>query len=1163
MMVARTLIQVIITILASPHQYRSPSPYSIQSVTTVSCITNSTHISPATEPIPLPRDCNQLQAMSLSEPEKLLKQLQDNIRKKDEELDAFVKQCMETTLQSVTNSVKSATSSLVERQEVFEQKTMSRLSSLVEQISSLSSCIQQSGVPASAVMATLPANASTITYTCNVCSKTLLSKADLASHVTLYHTSPIPDTCPVCGKVFRDGAALRAHVSDNHGHNADATQFETASTNRYYPQHDEPILASSLPDKSQPSSLVTPVHTFLCEYCNLSFSCDTELRVHKEQHHALLDMFKCQECDMAFTSRPNLENHVVTRHGQGGQTVHCLLCQLSFSSMSDLNYHCMSGHPPPSTMSLSPTASGPSIPTYQSSTARSPGTPPGPELELPSTMSAPCQDPIYEAASRTIGFWPVFFTVPTDIISQDIQQSHLYTGLQRFFTHDLGIPNNIINNMRLNRIFSEVNVVFVEFASQREVNTIFKYSKNLPPESHVQRYIHPSLRPKHKMLVEKAFTLRKANGVQTKIVYDGDDLGLFTKLPSVCTWSKVIDASQDLSDMSFKIPQVDGCGDSDIDSIGTQQVEHHNITQQGQCTSVQATQGHPHSPHKAAYFLNRKKQSDKICHDASKDNMEVTVNNSDTNVNIQCSSGFYVVVARPCVSSFTRGSTCQSSDIQISCSEEFHQVDKSGAPDFTRLSFELKGHDMSLLGKVTVHLRHSTRLVQVQGSAKMPDKTTAAVWFAEQFLTKKFQDLAKTRAYDISSFNNEILKMSRLHHNTVRSEKCCAQCSKLFSSSSKPVPCSSCQRKIHRGCSKLHLSLCTNAVDVVEATISGDSPPRPPKRTRTSSSSATITSAASSCSSTPVFLNSITSDLITSGIATFTGRRTLVSFVPEVTAVPSTSNTVSVVPRSTSSVFSSAVFSTSTTTVSSLPSTGTPNIILSSGSLPRQTKNPAATNRKKPRTETSPENEQISFLTTELNYAHTRIVTQDNTIKDLESKVKILKESLRLSEEKLNNDLHNKYFGSTFPSASFCSFSHQSPCNHSCCSTACPRTRPSPCSGSSAPSSSAMPTQSYHASPSWSPQQSETEKKSYEKILSEINQMKVDIMNISSKVDSLLIPTTSLPSPTIVSTQVRTVADIHINCDNDVTIASLDEDITNDVEQNPSSEMIFPTNQSN
>lgn len=75
--------------------------------------------------------------------------------------------------------------------------------------------------------------------------------------------------------------------------------------------------------------------------------------------------------------------------------------------------------------------------------------------------------------------------------------------------------------------------------------------------------------------------------------------------------------------------------------------------------------------------------------------------------------------------------------------------------------------------------------------------------------------------------------------------------------------------------------------------------------------------------------------------------------------------------------------------------------------------------------------------------------------------------------------------------------------------------------------------------------------------------MKVDIMNISSKVDSLLIPTTSLPSPTIVSTQVRTVADIHINCDNDVTIASLDEDITNDVEQNPSSEMIFPTNQSN
>ena len=74
--------------------------------------------------------------------------------------------------------------------------------------------------------------------------------------------------------------------------------------------------------------------------------------------------------------------------------------------------------------------------------------------------------------------------------------------------------------------------------------------------------------------------------------------------------------------------------------------------------------------------------------------------------------------------------------------------------------------------------------------------------------------------------------------------------------------------------------------------------------------------------------------------------------------------------------------------------------------------------------------------------------------------------------------------------------------------------------------------------------------------------MKVNIMNISSKVDSLFVPTPSIPSPTVVATQVRTDVDIHINNENDITIASLDEDIT-DAEQNLNSGMTFPSNQSN
>ena len=69
---------------------------------------------------------------------------------------------------------------------------------------------------------------------------------------------------------------------------------------------------------------------------------------------------------------------------------------------------------------------------------------------------------------------------------------------------------------------------------------------------------------------------------------------------------------------------------------------------------------------------------------------------------------------------------------------------------------------------------------------------------------------------------------------------------------------------------------------------------------------------------------------------------------------------------------------------------------------------PPPRKKNKADTSTSPEAAQIDYLTTELNFTHTKIVGQDNTIRDLEHKVKILEEKLRISEEKLNSDLLQK-----------------------------------------------------------------------------------------------------------------------------------------------------------
>ena len=70
--------------------------------------------------------------------------------------------------------------------------------------------------------------------------------------------------------------------------------------------------------------------------------------------------------------------------------------------------------------------------------------------------------------------------------------------------------------------------------------------------------------------------------------------------------------------------------------------------------------------------------------------------------------------------------------------------------------------------------------------------------------------------------------------------------------------------------------------------------------------------------------------------------------------------------------------------------------------------------------------------------------------------------------------------------------------------------------------------------------------------------MKIDIFNIKSRLKSILVPTDSSTSP---NSKVTSEPDILLNTDQDVTIASLDEDITDtDTEQNPCAALESPTN---
>ena len=306
---------------------------------------------------------------------------------------------------------------------------------------------------------------------------------------------------------------------------------------------------------------------------------------------------------------------------------------------------------------------------------------------------------------------------------------------------------------------NDPNTLYVEFSSSREVNKVFKHIGSLPRSCQVRRYILPSLSQRFIYLSGIGSEYRRVRKYQTKIIYLENNLCLLVKMPPENVWTVAdSDPTPTILSNPDSIPQCDGLEDIDTPHANT------SSNQPALLTTQAAT---PLPTGLAPYHLNHDKQAARVASDASRENMQITINNNDTDVNLQCSTGFFIVVAQPCLSSISKGSTKQYSNIQVFCSDFFKQVDQGGFLDFLRISFELFEPDHSLLGKVCVHMRNTTRLVQIQGSAKMPDKTTAAVWFAENVLVDKFTKLAKTKHYDIDAFNHEILEMSRKHHKSV------------------------------------------------------------------------------------------------------------------------------------------------------------------------------------------------------------------------------------------------------------------------------------------------------------------------------------------------------------------------------------------------------------
>ena len=198
------------------------------------------------------------------------------------------------------------------------------------------------------------------------------------------------------------------------------------------------------------------------------------------------------------------------------------------------------------------------------------------------------------------------------------------------------------------------------------------------------------------------------------------------------------------------------------------------------------------------FALNKEKQMENLAGDAKLSDFKKKINDDDKNVSIQCSAAFYDAVAKPVLCGLNQGTILTVGNIPIHCNHIDHNRDSSGYEYNRVLHIILGGGAQPNIGKVTVHLHHTKRHVQMQGSAKMPDGNFAPVWFLNSFIKDRFVSLAKLKHYDITAINKMVKAIFENTKESVRAGKNCCQCSRQFSSNSRPTKCIYCNQLFHK-----------------------------------------------------------------------------------------------------------------------------------------------------------------------------------------------------------------------------------------------------------------------------------------------------------------------------------------------------------------------------
>jgi len=171
-------------------------------------------------------------------------------------------------------------------------------------------------------------------YVCQVCNKGYNTKDSLRIHMKV-HQEDRPYKCDKCDAAFKSNCKLTRHKFGHEPKEDDGTRpfickycNKGLKTRKYLLQHEQAIHINPKPIQ--------------CDECELRFTDNTHLNIHKQTHiprDQRIKAFKCDQCTSAFYTESGLKSHIGYVHTNREPIYHCMQCTASFTNEKYLTNH--------------------------------------------------------------------------------------------------------------------------------------------------------------------------------------------------------------------------------------------------------------------------------------------------------------------------------------------------------------------------------------------------------------------------------------------------------------------------------------------------------------------------------------------------------------------------------------------------------------------------------------------------------------------------------------------------------------------------------------------------------------------------------------------------------------------------------------------------------